>query len=127
MLYLNKGQENTLVLNINNNTRETFSGYTLVFTHIMSKDIKSYSISTSNPSEFFQNIRYCSITLDLTNNDLWVDYITIWEDLTNIFSFESHEIKRIIKKWAQETYHLDRPNPMGIKRRDNKYVVENIE
>ena len=70
MLYMNKGQENTLVLNINNNSRETFTGYTLVFTHIMSKEVKSYSISTSNPTEYFQNIRYCTITLDLTISDL---------------------------------------------------------
>lgn len=70
MLYMNKGEENTLVLNINNNSRETFTGYTLVFTHIMSKEVKSYSISTSNPTQFFQNIRYCTITLDLTIDDL---------------------------------------------------------
>ena len=70
MLYMNKGQENTLVLNINNNSRETFTGYTLVFTHIMSKEVKSYSISTSNPNQYFQNIRYCTITLDLTISDL---------------------------------------------------------
>ncbi len=70
MLYMNKGQENTLVLNINNNSRETFTGYTLIFTHIMSKEVKSYSISTSNPTEYFQNIRYCTITLDLTTDDL---------------------------------------------------------
>ena len=70
MLYMNKGEENTLVLNINNNSRETFTGYTLVFTHIMSKEVKSYSISTSNPTQYFQNIRYCTITLDLTTQDL---------------------------------------------------------
>jgi hypothetical protein len=70
MLYMNKGEENTLVLNINNNSRETFTGYTLVFTHIMSKEVKSYSISTNNPTQFFENIRYCTITLDLTISDL---------------------------------------------------------
>jgi hypothetical protein len=70
MLYMNKGEENTLVLNINNNSRETFTGYTLVFTHIMSKEVKSYSVSTSNPTQYFQNIRYCTITLDLTTEDL---------------------------------------------------------
>jgi len=70
MLYMNKGEENTLVLNINNNSRETFTGYTLIFTHIMSKEVKSYSISTSNPTQYFQNIRYCTITLDLTTQDL---------------------------------------------------------
>jgi hypothetical protein len=70
MLYLNKGQENTLVLNINNNSRSTFTGYTLTFTHIMSKEVKSYVISTSNQSQFFENIRYCTITLDFATDDL---------------------------------------------------------
>ena len=70
MLYMNKGEENTLVLNINNNSRNTFTGYTLVFTHIMSKEVKTYSIDTNNPTEFFENIRYCTITLDLTTDDL---------------------------------------------------------
>lgn len=70
MLYLNKAQENTLVLNINNNSRDTFSTYDLIFTHIMSKEVKTYTISTSNPNEFFENIRYCTITLDLATDDL---------------------------------------------------------
>ena len=70
MLYIQKGQENTLVLNINNNSRDTFTGYTLTFTHIMSKEVKSYLIDTSNNLEYAQNIRYCEIVLDLTTNDL---------------------------------------------------------
>ena len=70
MLYLNKGQENTLVMNINNNSRSTFDEYTLTFTHIMSKEVKSYTISTSNQSQFFENIRYCTITLDFATDDL---------------------------------------------------------
>lgn len=70
MLYLQKGQVNTLVLNINNNSRDVFSGYTLTFTHVMSKEEKTYSISTSNSSEYFENIRYCTITLDFATDDL---------------------------------------------------------
>lgn len=70
MLYLNKGQENTLVLNINNNSRNTFTSYVLIFTHIMSKEVKSYTIQKSDSAEFFENIRYCTITLDLQTDDL---------------------------------------------------------
>lgn len=65
MLYLQKGQQNVLVLNINNNTTTSFSTYELVFTHIMSQEKKSYTIDTSNPLEYTQNIRYCTITLNL--------------------------------------------------------------
>jgi len=70
MLYMNKGVQNTLVLNINNNSRSTFTSYDLIFTHIMSKEVKTYSVSTNNPTQFFQNIRYCTITLNLNSNDL---------------------------------------------------------
>ena len=70
MLYLQKGVNNTLTLNINNNSRDTFTGYTLTFTHIMSKEVKSYNISTSNSAEYAQNIRYCEIELPLNVSDL---------------------------------------------------------
>jgi hypothetical protein len=70
MIYLNKGQENSLVLNINNNSRQTFTGYTLEFTHIMSKEVKTYSINKSNPAQYFENIRYCEILLPLDTDDL---------------------------------------------------------
>ena len=70
MLYLQKAQENTLVLNINNNSRDTFTGYTLEFTHIMSKEVKSYSIDTNNPTQYGSNIRYCEIVLPLQDDDL---------------------------------------------------------
>jgi hypothetical protein len=70
MLYLQKGQENTMVLNINNNSRDTFTGYTSVFTHVMSKEVKSYTVNTNNPSEFAENIRYCEIVLPLQDDDL---------------------------------------------------------
>ena len=52
-------------MNINNNTATTFSGYTLEFTHIMSQEVKSYVVSTSNPLQYAQNIRYCEIILNL--------------------------------------------------------------
>lgn len=70
MLYLQKSQPNTLVLNINNNTDNTYTGYTLEFTHIMSKEVKTYLIDASNPEQFDQNIRYCNIYLDLSVDDL---------------------------------------------------------
>jgi hypothetical protein len=70
MLYLNKGENNNLVLNINNNSRNTFTGYTLNFTHVMSKEVKNYTINISDPAVFFQNIRYCEILLPLATNDL---------------------------------------------------------
>jgi hypothetical protein len=67
MLYLQKGQQNTLTMNINNNTTTSFSSYLLEFTHIMSKEVKTYSVNTSDPTQYGQNIRYCEIVLELQN------------------------------------------------------------
>lgn len=52
-------------MNINNNARPNFDTYLLEFTHIMSKEVKSYSIDTNNPLVYGQNIRYCEIVLNL--------------------------------------------------------------
>jgi hypothetical protein len=67
MLILQKGIQNELVLNINNNSRTEFSGYTLTFTHILSQEVKSYTISTSNPQVYGENDRYCEIVLNFQN------------------------------------------------------------
>jgi hypothetical protein len=70
MLYINKNEVNELVLNINTNSNTSFSTYDLVFTHIMSKNTKTYTINTSNPLQYTSNVRYCTITLDLSTDDL---------------------------------------------------------
>lgn len=75
MLILNKGQQNELVLNINNNSRTDFSGYTLTFTHVVSQEVKSYTISTSNPAQFGENIRYCEIVLNLQTPGQDLNYL----------------------------------------------------
>jgi hypothetical protein len=65
MIILQKGQQNELVLNINNNARVDFTGYTLTFVHIMSQEIKSYVINISDPLVYGENERYCEIVLNL--------------------------------------------------------------
>jgi len=66
MLYIQQGQFNTLTLSINQNSRDVFDTYTLIFTHVMSSDVKSYIIPLDDVNIYFQNIRYCTIELDLT-------------------------------------------------------------
>jgi hypothetical protein len=70
MLYIIKNQLNDLVMNISNNSRDVFTSYKLEFTHIMSKEVKSYTIDTANPAQYNHNIRYCNIYLDLSVDDL---------------------------------------------------------
>lgn len=70
MLIIQKGQFNELVMNINNNSRDFFSGYTMEFTHVMSQEVKTYTVDTSNPLEYFENIRYCELALPLNTDDL---------------------------------------------------------
>jgi hypothetical protein len=67
MLILQKGIQNELVLNINNNSRTDYSGYTLTFTNVLSQEVKSYTISTSNPLVYGSNDRYCEIVLNFQN------------------------------------------------------------
>ena len=69
MLYLNQSEVNTLTLNINENTRQTFQTYLLKFTHILSSEVYEYSIDTNDPNVYFSNIRYCTIQLDLTGEN----------------------------------------------------------
>lgn len=75
MLILNKGQQNELVLNINNNSRTDFLTYTLTFTHVVSQEVKSYTISTSNPAQYAENIRYCEIVLNLQTPGQDLNYL----------------------------------------------------
>ena len=42
-----------------------FTGYTLTFVHIMSQELKTYNISTSNSQVYSKNDRYCTIVLNL--------------------------------------------------------------
>jgi len=75
MLILNKGQQNELVLNINNNSRTNFTGYTLTFTHVVSQEVKSYTVNTSNPAQYAENDRYCEIILNLQNAGQDLNYL----------------------------------------------------
>jgi hypothetical protein len=67
---MQQGQINNLTLNINNNSRDVFTSYDLVFTHIMSKETQTYTVNTNNPSQFLENIRYCEVTINLSTNNL---------------------------------------------------------
>jgi len=67
MLILQKGKQNELVLNINNNSRTDFSTYRLTFTNILSQEVKSYVIDLSDPLVYGENDRYCEIVLNLQN------------------------------------------------------------
>lgn len=69
MIILQKTQSNELTLNINNNSRVDYSAYTLTFTHVVSQEVKSFTILTNSPF-YGENDRYCEIVLDLSIEDL---------------------------------------------------------
>jgi hypothetical protein len=54
----------------------------------MSKQQKTYVISTSNPAQYTSNIRYCTIVLDLEDDDL----IYEGQYQLNIFGDEEAEV-----------------------------------
>ena len=70
MLYIQQGQSNTLTLSIVQNSRAAFTGYTLEFTHVMSSEVTTYNISTSDVANYYANERYCQITIDLAVQNL---------------------------------------------------------
>ena len=88
MLYINKGQVNNLVLNINNNSTTSFNTYDLVFTHIMSKKQQTYTIDINDPAQYTSNVRYCTIVLDLAATDL----IYLGQYQLNVFGDASTEV-----------------------------------
>lgn len=61
MIYINKTGSTTITSNVNNNSRDIISTYLLEFTHIMSQDLKTYTINVSNPLEYGENDRYCEL------------------------------------------------------------------
>lgn len=65
-MILYRNQINELILNINNNTRESFSFYKLVFVHSLSQYTKEFIIDTNDNTVYGENSRYCEIILDLT-------------------------------------------------------------
>lgn len=89
MLILQKGIQNELVLNINNNSRTDYTGYTLTFTNVLSQEIKSYTISTSNAQVYASNDRYCEIILNFQNSGQDLNYegqyqLQIFGDVTQL-------------------------------------------
>lgn len=61
MIYINKTGVTTLVLNVNNNTRDSFTTYLLKFTHILSNNVKQYTVNTNIPQQYSENNRYCEM------------------------------------------------------------------
>jgi len=64
MIYLTKTGSTTLTSNVNKNTRDAVTTYLLKFTHIMSQDVKTYTIDVLNPTEYGENDRYCELVFD---------------------------------------------------------------
>lgn len=67
MNYITPNVSNTLTLNVNNNSRDTFVSYTLEFTHILSQYVKTFVIDTTDNTEYGSNDRYCEFVF---SNDL---------------------------------------------------------
>ena len=69
-------------------------------------DLEEYRREDFPDKIFFVKGKKVYMEQDLKNDDLYVDYGTIWSDLGDTFSLERGEIKPIISKWVEETYKL---------------------
>ena len=74
-------------------------------------DLKENRTDKWPDSTFFIKDKKVYMERDLINNDLWVDYYSIWDDLETVFSFENSKIKDIITKWVDETYNIKGVKP----------------
>ena len=78
-------------------------------------DLEEYRTDERPDSLFFFRGKKVYMEQDLKNDDLWVDYETIWSDLKDTFSLEYYEIQSFIKKWVEETYKLRGVTPHRLK------------
>ena len=78
-------------------------------------DLEEYRTDEHPNSVYLVKDNKVYMEFDTKYNGLYVDYTTIWEDLINIIGRKYDEIKRIIKKWVEETYKLKgvKPNYMN--------------
>lgn len=82
MQYVTKGIDNTLTLNINQNSRDTFTNYKFVFTHSLSQYSNEYILTLDT-----ENDRFCTVILPLSTDDLeyYGQYeLTIYGDSTDL-------------------------------------------
>jgi hypothetical protein len=77
-------------------------------------DLEEYKTDEHPDSVFFVKDKKIYMEQDLENDDLWIDYYTIWKDLRNTFLLEDNEIKSIISKWVEETYKLRGVTPIDM-------------
>ena len=77
-------------------------------------DLEEYKTDKHPDSVFFVKDKKIYMEQDLENDDLWIDYYTIWSDLENTFSLEDDEIQSIIKDWVQVTYNLRGVTPIQV-------------
>ena len=77
-------------------------------------DLEEYKTDKHPDSVFFVKGKKIYMEQDLENDDLWIDYYTIWKDLRNTFSLEDDEIQSIISKWVEETYKLRGVTPIDM-------------
>ena len=77
-------------------------------------DLEEYRTDEHPNSVYLVKDNKVYMELDTKYNGLYVDYTTIWEDLINIIGRKYDEIKRIIKKWVEETYKLRGVSPKMV-------------
>ena len=69
-------------------------------------DLTEYRTIEYPDSIFYIKGKKIYMEQDFENGILWVDYDTIWSDLTKWFLLEYDDIQSIIKKWVEEAYNL---------------------
>ena len=65
MQYITRSINNTLTLNINKNSRDSYTNYKFVFTHSLSQYSNDYILTLAT-----ENDRFCTVVLPLSTDNL---------------------------------------------------------
>ena len=87
-------------------TENKLDNVVIKYLNKMYGDLEEYRINKHPDSVYFVKGKKVYMEHNSKRELLYVDYDTIWKDLTDTFLLEYDEIQSIITKWAEETYNL---------------------
>jgi hypothetical protein len=87
-------------------TENKMENVVIKYLNKMYGDLEEYRTDKRPNRVFFVKGKKVYMELRLERELLYVDYDTIWSELTDTFLLEYDEIQSIITKWVEETYNL---------------------
>jgi hypothetical protein len=74
-------------------------------------DLEEFRMDLYPDSIFYFKDKKLYMEHALKNEEIVIDFDTMWADLRNIFGVNDVDIDNIIKKWVEETYNIRNVTP----------------